>query len=88
MERVDEPLSTKSSIWIGTRYNLEDIEIMTEEYIRAWHTKGGAKFCNGQVERCPTTGRLHVQFKLWFKDPVRKSKLVKFDKIASFTKVG
>lgn len=78
----------KSSIWIGTRYNLEDFEAMTEEYIHKWHTEGKARYVNGQVEKCPTTGRLHVQFKLWFKDPVRKSALCKFDPKADFTKVG
>jgi len=83
-----EDTKIKGSTWIGTRYNLPDIEIAAEEYIKLWHTKGKAKYVNGQVERCPTTQKLHVQFKLWFTNPVRKSTLIKFDKIASFTKVG
>jgi len=57
---AEEPLSTKASVWIGTRYKLEDIEVMAEDYIIKWHREAGAKYCNGQVERCPTTNRLHV----------------------------
>jgi len=59
MEKKDD-LTVKSSIWIGTRYNLPDMEIMAEEYIHLWVRDGKAKYCNGQVERCPTTQRLHV----------------------------
>lgn len=81
-------MADKGSTWIGTRYNMEDIEGMAEEYINKWVSEGKARYCNGQVERCPTTQRLHIQFKLWFKNPVRKAALIKFDKIASFTKVG
>ncbi len=60
-------------MWIGT-YN--NPHIPADEFIELWHTKAGAAFATGQVEK-GEEGTPHIQFFLHFPKQVRLSALKK-----------
>lgn len=64
----------KARRWLGTLNN-PDVAL-ARDYLELWHTKAGARYVNGQVEK-GAEGTVHVQFFLNFKDPVRISALKK-----------
>lgn len=81
----------KSSQWLCTRFDKDNEHKLVEhtaEYLDKYYTESKARYLAGQVEKCPDTGRLHVQFYLNFKDPVRMSALSKVDHLAHYVKVS
>lgn len=63
----------KSSRWIGT---LNNPKAEPEEFLRLWFEKAGARYVTGQLEK-GQEGTVHIQYALYFKDPVRLAGLKK-----------
>lgn len=62
--------------WLCTRNNPE---CSTDEYLEKFWKGVGAVYVVGQLEKAPTTGTIHVQFYVNFKNSTRSSKLRKYD---------
>lgn len=71
-------------MWLGTLNNPDTA--LAKEYLELWHTKAGARYVNGQLEK-GAEGTVHIQFFLNFKEPVRISKLKKHCQRAHFEPV-
>lgn len=84
----DDP-KTKSSIWLGTYYPTEEEldTFLPAEWIASKFKQFKCRYMNGQYEKCPSTDKLHVQYYLNFKDPVRRSALKKSCNRSHFKKV-
>lgn len=58
-------MSGKVRSVIGTLYK----ENLNEGFLKELFDKTEAKFASGQIEECPSTKKLHLQFVLQFKNP-------------------
>lgn len=69
-------MSNPAKRWMCTTFNLSD-EILADvagHYRRLWES-GHFKFIAGQLERCPTTHRLHLQSFYYFNDKKRMAQV-------------
>lgn len=65
--------------WICTYHLHEDIELEYAKTIwRAAMDEFKADYSVSQLEKCPTTGKLHIQGALYYQDPVRGSRFKGF----------
>lgn len=63
--------------FLGTSYEKEALEF-PREFLERLYTK--AVYVNGQLEKCPTTDRVHLQFYCRFKQTMRISGVSKLAK--------
>jgi len=71
--------------WIYTLFNVGDVQPISEsleQSVGTWftqlksHVDGGTiRYVIGQLERCPETGRLHIQLYAEYRNPVRRGQL-------------
>lgn len=64
----------KGRQWLGTLNNPDTA--LCQDYLEKWHREGKAEYVVGQLEK-GEEGTPHIQYFLWFKEPVRLAALKK-----------
>lgn len=69
----------RSRCYLCTLIKPRDYGYDPEMYLEEWVTKKGAKFAVGQME-IGASGTEHLQFCIYFKNPISKAKLLRHNK--------
>lgn len=65
MEEYKEDSKKQSRNWNGVEFQFG--EVPPQDWLEALHKRMDAVFTVGQLEKCPTTGKPHIQFNINFK---------------------